>query len=139
MYYYYYNPYLYRADLFTRETHIILRNFTSSDWKLKKDEVIGGHYDYISPRKEIPSMSNGGFMTSNSGLGYVQGPEGRLTYSTVIRGVPTDIIFYYLHPVTANKSIYTITTNPPDMVNWDLDPQNPTGWQQTVFVNVYDK
>lgn len=135
---FYPNPY-YRADLFTRENHIILRNFTNSDWVLKRERTIGGHYDLKSPSKVIPAGHSDGFYTSNSGLGYVQGPEGYLTYEATIRGVKTDIIFYYLHPVTANKSIYTITTNPPDMVNWDLDPQNPTGWVQTVFVNVYDK
>lgn len=132
------NPFLYRADLFTRENMITLKNYTSSNWTLKKINEIGGHFDYKSPPKEIRSMSTGGFMTSNSGLGYVQGPEGYITYSAVIRGVPTDITLYYMHPVTANKSIYTITTNPPNMVNWDLDPQNPTGWSQVVFVNVYD-
>ncbi|WDV46604.1 hypothetical protein PV797_02645 [Clostridiaceae bacterium M8S5] len=126
-------------DLFTRYTEILLRNFTFYDWKLKHYNVIGGHFDRYYPPKEIRSNSIGVITTSNSGLGYIQGPEGTITYTAVIDGIKTDIIFYYLHPVGPSKSIYTISTNPSGMVKYDLDPANPEGWNQSVMVNVYNK
>ena len=125
-------------DIFTRYTSIYIRNFTGADWKLKGYNIIGGHFDQYPP-KEIKAGHMGGFSTSNGGLAYVQGPEGTLTYQGKINGVDTDIILYYMHPVGPSKSIYTITTKQENMVNWSLDPGDPTGWKQLVFVNVNKK
>lgn len=126
------------SNLFKRRSIMRIKNATSSDWTLQDYENIHGHFDSYSAPKQLSSGHSAIITVSNSGLGYVSGPEGTATYTATINGKPVQIQFYWMHPVGPGASIYRVTSTPQGVVRYTLSPPTPTGWDQDISIDVFN-
>lgn len=127
-----------QSNLFKRRSIMRLTNGTSSDWTLEGYTNINGHFDSYSAPKHLAAGHSTIITVSNSGLGYVSGPEGTAVYKANINGKPVTITLYWLHPVGPTASVYRVTSEPKGAIRYDLNPAEPTGWDQDVSINVYN-
>lgn len=136
-----------------RQAIIKINNTTGYDFTFMPPQkgqknCIHGRFDGKEPPANIAKGTTGEFTVNKNDIGSTIGPEGTATYRISLgNDHHLDLVFYWNHPQSSAKSVYSVSSNPPGHVTFALSPANPTGHNQTIQIEpvlqrlaqVYDK
>lgn len=121
-----------------RNVTIYVNNQTGYLMSFKEEIIDHGKFN-LDPPREIAIGETGVFKVGNN-TGAKVGPKGTLTYTVLVPTVndliPVDLKIFWDHPFSASISTYTVTSVPPELSTFSINPSYPEGHDQTITLTI---